>query len=161
RHDPRVLQPRDDLRLATEPAPGLAVLEQLRAHDLHRDEPIQSDIASTVDCAHAAAPDRLLDAVLVVEHARHGARGLHRRTIGRANLHAVVLAAAAARALHHWRQHLLEGARGCGRPIVGAAAKASDIETEAELTRDGREQLTIFGGIGFLGALAAEYQRAD
>jgi len=78
RHDTRVLQPRDDLRLATEAPPRIHVLEQIRSHDLHRDKAIEPYIARAIDGAHAAAADQLFDPVLVIDDAWHRTHRLER-----------------------------------------------------------------------------------
>ena len=45
--------------------------------------------------------------------------------------------------------------------IARQAAQARDVEPEADLRRDAREELEVLGGVGFFRALLAEHQRAD
>ncbi len=120
RHDGRMLQAGDDLRLAPETLARVGVAEQFSAHHFQRDEPVEPYVARAVHGPHSAARDELFDAVLVVHYARHRGRHLHQRAVGRTSHGARLLAAAARRAFHH---RLRAEQRDAGTGAVEQAAR--------------------------------------
>jgi len=63
RDDVGVLEPRDRARLVEEPRPRVGVVGRL--HELHRDRPIEQQIAVEVHRAHGAATEQPYQLVLL------------------------------------------------------------------------------------------------
>ncbi len=167
RDDRGMLQPRDDLRLAPEPAPGLGVAEQLGAHDLQRDEAIEPHVARPVHGAHPAAPEELLDPVLVVHRPRHRRHGPHRGAVRR------TLRRRRRSSQRPQRGHSIIGSIGGAAAVTirvrslsscslaaDAPPQPHDVESERHLRGDARQQLAIVGGVGFFGTALAERDHA-
>jgi hypothetical protein len=96
-----MLQPRHDLRFTTEPALRFRVVQQLGAHDFECHQPFEAKVTRTVHRAHPSAPEQLLDAVLVVDDARHGGDDRHGGAVSRTDGHCCSFAAPAAGTFRH------------------------------------------------------------
>ena len=161
RHDRRVLQPRDELRLAAESVARVRVAQKLGAYDLDRHVALQPDVARPVHRAHPTAANPLVEAELAVDDAGDSRYANERGPVRRAELRSVaVLAAAALGALAHRGRGLDDLRRpGAGRRPAGfdhPPAQPRDVEGEADLRRDAGDELPILGRVGFLRPPAAE-----
>jgi hypothetical protein len=63
RHDVRVLEGHREFRLSDEAGAEALVERKVGRHELQRHRALQSQVVGTVDDAHAAPPDQLLDPV--------------------------------------------------------------------------------------------------
>ena len=165
--DRRMLQARDDLRLAPEPAPGLRVVQEVRAHDLERDEAIEAHVARPVDGAHPAAPRSCS-----IRYLLSTVRG----TAG-TGFSAVPSAGQCATPASSQRPHFghsIIGSTGgvtalmtrvrsvsSSRVAADAPAEPGDVEAERHLRGDAGEQLPILGGVGLFRPPLAERDERD
>ena len=114
-------------------------------------------------------PSELIDAVLVVDDARHGGHDDERGAVGRAEADRGVLATPAAGTLRQRRrtrrrnQHASRrhGCRRRGNGIGEPAAEAGDVQSEPDLRRNVGKELAVLRGVGLLRSLGPQHNDAD